>query len=561
MAEKAQPRVVMISSTARDLPEHRGQVRLACIRAGFDPLEMMEHLTALNENAVQASLSMVERADVYLGILAYRYGTIPTGYDLSITEMEYNRAVELDKPRLIFLIHEDHPVRAADFDIGPGAEKLKALKVRIGEDRVAAFFKSPEDLRSHIVEALIGLAETLRATGGRGPATPGPAESAGEAALSLPHPRVEDLFVGRAVERDRLAAAVFPAAGARRAAVVSGMAGVGKSYLVDRFYWENSAQLPGGYIRLALDPEHPGTAAELLAQLRDRLKLPAGDAGALMARLAMPLTLVHIENADTYAAGRVVGDVATALPGAALVVSARFRNLGFGAGWAQLPLMPFDETTALEQLRAELGADVPGQQEWPALAAALGYLPLALHLAAGHLRAGYGADAFLRRLRNSGLALDTADPADPIFRERSRALLSDTFDLSLAALRREGGGDGQAWGAGLAALGHAPATGFGASLGAAIAGLSPEMFEDVALAAARLSLLDRVLRGTGSAFRLHPLRLPGSRPRCSRTWRSPPSGCRCSTACCVGPAAPFACIRYWPNSYAPAPTRTRPLLE
>ena len=39
-------KVVMISSTARDLPKHREQVRLACERAGFEPREMMEHLTA-----------------------------------------------------------------------------------------------------------------------------------------------------------------------------------------------------------------------------------------------------------------------------------------------------------------------------------------------------------------------------------------------------------------------------------------------------------------------------------------------------------------------------------
>jgi hypothetical protein len=35
-------KVAMISSTARALPEHREQVRLGCIRAGFDPREMME---------------------------------------------------------------------------------------------------------------------------------------------------------------------------------------------------------------------------------------------------------------------------------------------------------------------------------------------------------------------------------------------------------------------------------------------------------------------------------------------------------------------------------------
>ena len=97
-------KVVMISSTARDLPEHRDQVRLACESAGFDPHEMMEHLPAVDADAVQASLTMVDQADIYVGIFAQRYGIVPEGHDISITEMEYNRAVEMNKPRLIFLI-------------------------------------------------------------------------------------------------------------------------------------------------------------------------------------------------------------------------------------------------------------------------------------------------------------------------------------------------------------------------------------------------------------------------------------------------------------------------
>src|ERR1700676_1214922 len=142
----------MISSTARDLPEHREQVRLACIRAGFEPREMMEHLTAEDASAVEVSLRMVEDADVYLGILAYRYGTIPAGAEISITEMEYDRAVKVNKPRFIFFIHKDHPITIAEVDTGPLAAKLEALKKHIGDQRVAAFFTSPEDLRSHVVE-------------------------------------------------------------------------------------------------------------------------------------------------------------------------------------------------------------------------------------------------------------------------------------------------------------------------------------------------------------------------------------------------------------------------
>ena len=137
------------------MPEHREQVRLACQRAGFSSDQMMENLTALDADAVDVSLAMVEDADIYLGIFAYRYGYVPDDADISITEMEYDRAVELTKPRLIFFIHEDHPVTGKDIETGDGAAKLKALKDRIGNERVAAFFKSPEDLRGHVVDALV----------------------------------------------------------------------------------------------------------------------------------------------------------------------------------------------------------------------------------------------------------------------------------------------------------------------------------------------------------------------------------------------------------------------
>lgn len=82
---------VMISSTALDLLSHRKEVLDACPRQSMFPI-MMEHLPASHEDAIRASLEIVERADIYLGIFAYRYGEIPTGYDVSITEMEYNHA-------------------------------------------------------------------------------------------------------------------------------------------------------------------------------------------------------------------------------------------------------------------------------------------------------------------------------------------------------------------------------------------------------------------------------------------------------------------------------------
>jgi len=157
---KTPRKVVMVSSTAQDLPEHRGEIRLGCEGAGFEP-RMMEHLPALDADAIKASLRMVEEADVYVGIFAYRYGYVPDGYDISITEMEYNHAAKLEKPRLIFFIHGDHPITGRDVETGAGATKLQALKDRIGKHRVAAFFKSPSDLRAHVVEALTTLSTEL----------------------------------------------------------------------------------------------------------------------------------------------------------------------------------------------------------------------------------------------------------------------------------------------------------------------------------------------------------------------------------------------------------------
>src|SRR5947209_7786487 len=115
-------RTVMISSSARDLPEHRKEVMDACLRRGMFPV-MMEHLPASDADAIAASLKMVDEADIYLGVFAHRYGYVPKGYSISITEMEYKRAVERKMPRLIFMMHEDHPLKAADVEKGEGAVK------------------------------------------------------------------------------------------------------------------------------------------------------------------------------------------------------------------------------------------------------------------------------------------------------------------------------------------------------------------------------------------------------------------------------------------------------
>ena len=154
--------VVMISSTSRDLPEYREQVKNACLRVSMFP-KMMEQLPSLDADAIKASLDMVDEADIYIGLFAHRYGYVPEGHSISITEMEYKRAVERGIPRLIFLMSEDVLVLPKNVDKGEKATKLEDLKGELKKKRVVTFFETPKDLRGLVVHSLEEVKKKLAA--------------------------------------------------------------------------------------------------------------------------------------------------------------------------------------------------------------------------------------------------------------------------------------------------------------------------------------------------------------------------------------------------------------
>lgn len=144
--------VAMVSSTARDLPEYRKQVMDAWSRSRVFA-KMMEHLPAQDADAVKVSLEMVDKSDIYIGIFAHRYGYVPKRYDISVTQMEYERAVEKGIPRLIFLMSDKVWVLPEDFDL-EYHKPLKALKKKLSTELVVNFFDGPEDLRGKVIQAL-----------------------------------------------------------------------------------------------------------------------------------------------------------------------------------------------------------------------------------------------------------------------------------------------------------------------------------------------------------------------------------------------------------------------
>src|SRR5882724_6017469 len=160
--KESRQKTAMISSTARDLPEHRRMVLDACLRMGFQPI-MMDHLAGQDRSASEVSIGMVKDADVYLGIFAHAYGSNPDSDDRSYTEIEFDEAVKLGIAVIPFFINDDHPWPPRLVDKGAKAEKLERLKKKVQKDRLVQWFGSPEDLRGLVIHAL-GEFEKQRAT-------------------------------------------------------------------------------------------------------------------------------------------------------------------------------------------------------------------------------------------------------------------------------------------------------------------------------------------------------------------------------------------------------------
>ena len=144
----------LISSTMLDLIEHRSAVVDACLRVGVEPL-VLESFAADDAVSLARANELLNGADIYIGILAFRYGVVPPGEDKSITEIEYERAGARGIPRLMFLMSQEHPVRPTEVETGPGAEKLRAFKSLVRRQSVAAEFRSSDELKAAVVTGLV----------------------------------------------------------------------------------------------------------------------------------------------------------------------------------------------------------------------------------------------------------------------------------------------------------------------------------------------------------------------------------------------------------------------
>jgi hypothetical protein len=153
---------VYISSTYQDLIEHRAAVDRTLRRMGHDVIGM-EQYVAEGSKPVDRCKADVRAADIYVIIVAWRYGYVPGRTDSppdlrSITEIELAEAQSNGKPVLAFLLDPEAPwppnrVDAMGAALDAGKE-ISRLRSELGTNYLAGIFRTADDLASQVAAAV-----------------------------------------------------------------------------------------------------------------------------------------------------------------------------------------------------------------------------------------------------------------------------------------------------------------------------------------------------------------------------------------------------------------------
>lgn len=145
---------VFVSSTFADLARHRAAVREGIRQFGAVDISM-ENLGARDERPKAECLRLVaDDSDVFVGIYAHRYGFVPKGDDISITQSEYEAATLAGLPRFIYLVDEGYPWPPPMVDHGKAKNRLDKFKGHLLTNHICQKFTTEDNLNGRVVADL-----------------------------------------------------------------------------------------------------------------------------------------------------------------------------------------------------------------------------------------------------------------------------------------------------------------------------------------------------------------------------------------------------------------------
>jgi len=227
---------VFISSTYEDLINYRAAAIEAVEGTSYQALKM-EVFGARPDGPKEACLKEIEQSNLFIGIYAHRYGYVPDGGEISITEMEYLHAKKLDKPIYCFVVDEDNqPWLPKWIEDKPGKSKLQDFKNRIQTNHIVAFFTTPDDLGKKVANALSHYVATEQSIPDNQNPIYQPPKPTGSTLPRQPY------FFGRAKELETITAALSPET-RTWGVLIDGPGGIGKTSLAIKAAHDASTEL------------------------------------------------------------------------------------------------------------------------------------------------------------------------------------------------------------------------------------------------------------------------------------------------------------------------------
>ena len=413
------------TSELREYPEQRSFVAAAeaAIMRAECTVTDMAYFSARDEKPDDYSLRAVEKADVYVGIIGFKYGSLVRNReDVSYTELEFQRATELGLRRLVFLLDGAGviPLPAREIRDLEHGDRQERFRRRLMDGHVAARITTPQQLETELHHALVELLrdwpDTTEAPKPREPDRPPPFM-----APELPDPHVE--------RRELMSRVIALLDAPPRTIALWGVAGSGKRMLAASVCHQVRSRFPGGILWVTLGEKVVSDEAlvrkinDLAATLSGRRPDYAGPEaagahlGGLLEQASRLLVLDDVRDFDQLAPflrGRCMRLITTrhrsVLPEAAVVVA----------------VGPLSEVETLELLMH--GIDAEGAEELEELGRRTGGSPYAVRVVRRAVR--------YRRELGAGLALAAAHveaclpmgqaPApDPALEAASLRLLED----------------------------------------------------------------------------------------------------------------------------------------
>lgn len=237
-------RRIFLSSTHVDLLPYREQIRDVLGRMDQFPVTTAHSETPDGE-PTSVALEQLASSEAYIGIVAWRYGSLPPGETRSVTHLEYLEAKRLGLPCFLFLADDQ-----TGHDDGPNAlfptatrdpihrQQLLAFREAIKQEQGVVTFTTPDDLATKVAAVLNGYLLKKQEEEWRNRPRP-------------PHilPLAPASFVGRERELQIVVEALRPGQPVAPAVALVGMGGVGKSALAAQAVHrltEDETTFPGG---------------------------------------------------------------------------------------------------------------------------------------------------------------------------------------------------------------------------------------------------------------------------------------------------------------------------